>query len=329
MFVILCLYISTILLSYPIIKNSIEYKYYIIELYLKSYFFTALIGILFFIGYYKKIFSIQFISLFQIQVQKGAGGLLRISPGSYPNEYGTVSSFSLSIIILFLFNYKKLYNKKFIFKNDRDIIIYIMFCLITLVVLFLTTTRSAYLTFIISLIYIIFSHKKKIQALTYISLFFVFLYNLIQNFFYNIKKILLSGINEIFTQSVGTGARINAWNDGYLSFKDHVIFGTGFNSTGGTYIHNVYLQLLFELGIIGVFVLFCTFLLVKLLNNKYATYIEKVNYSYFIILTKIKNISIIHVLIFALTNHNLNHHLTWFCVLLILITNYKLNLKST
>lgn len=317
-----CLFISTILLASYVKKRDIETKLNLIEIYLKGFFITLIFGYIFFIGYYKGVVSKDLISEFQIQVQ-GAYGLLRMSPGSYPNEYGNVSSFVLSILTLFFFYKKQLSEEKIIFNKKRDTLFYLFFWIMTLVALFLTTTRSAYLSYVFALIYLIFSQKrltKIIKSMLLISVAGVIIFWFAQNYIYDIKSIFITAYNAFFNEQSSSYVRFNAWEAGWIEFQKHYAFGIGFGTLGD--MHNVYLQMLFEIGLIGILILLFTFVIYFKINHNKVK-VDNSNIKYFLLL-KVKNLAVLHVLWFATNNHNLNHHLTWFCVLLLLISNYKI-----
>ncbi len=101
------------------------------------------------------------------------------------------------------------------------------------------------------------------------------------------------------------------WQNAAAVCGEHLFWGTGFASL--TNLHNVYLQLFFELGIVGSLLLVGSLALATL--EGYARYKRAPRDPF---LAKVRVVGLIHVLSFALSNHNLNHHLTWFVCFLCL-----------
>jgi O-antigen ligase len=315
------LFISTVLISSDINRKTIDFKFDLILLYLKGFLITAVVGIFFFVGYYVHLLSVDFILKFQVQVQFGAGGLLRISPGSYPNEYGTVSSFALSVITLLFINKKQLLRERILFITRTQTAFYVMCWILSITVLFLATTRSAYISFVLSLIFISYTQKarsKKVNTLLKMIALFVIVYVIVQRFLYDIKSIFVSGFNSFVELDGSTGSRIEAWMSNLKYFSDNPMFGVGFGRLLDT--HNYYLQLLCEIGLTGLILFAITFVIIRNIHLGKKSIIEAPQTIKYELLSKVKSLAILHVLWFATNNHNLNHHLTWFCVMLILIS---------
>ena len=324
---LISLFISTVVMAAKLKKESIDEKFNIVVLYLKIFIVTAIIGMMFFVGYYLKIIPVNFISQFQVQLQFGAGGLLRVSPGSYPNEYGTVASFAMSIFTLLLFNKDQLKNENTIFTNKKNNFLFIASWILTLVVLFLATTRSAYASFAIALIYIIFTNKKVnslIKSILKITFLFIVICIFVQAFVYDINSHFIKIYNSTFENGGNSSIqkRYEKWDDASEYISENLFFGIGYGKNSTT--HNVYLQLPSEIGVVGIVILIITFILLgcsEMMKTEKIFLPPTVKYE---LLLKVKNIAIIHVLWFATNNHNLNHHLTWFCILLILSLRYKI-----
>lgn len=255
--------ISTFFLSSFLSKKDIDYRLNIVKIYLNGFFITLIFGFIFFIGYERGVLSASFIQKFQVQVQTSFS-MIRMSPGSYPNEYGNVSSFALSVITLFLFHRKELEKEKIIFIKKYDILFFSFFYLLTIIALFLTTTRSAYISYILSLTYIILIQKSLIDKIK-TSLKFVFtalfIYTFTQKYIYDVKHIFLTGFYAFFNKESSVSTRFDAWENSFMMFKENYIFGIGFANAYG--IHNTYLQLFFELGFLGLLILFVTLFFLK------------------------------------------------------------------
>ncbi|OGN55977.1 MAG: hypothetical protein A3D96_03270 [Chlamydiae bacterium RIFCSPHIGHO2_12_FULL_44_59] len=286
-----------------VIKNQKELVSFL-KTYLVFFYVSLLVGYFFFFGYYLKIISLAQIARCSILVQFG-WGLLRFSPGSYPNEYGIVSSFVLSFMLLIYFAQKEAQ-----FGLSKKML-YILFSL-TFLAFLLTTTRAAYLSFATSLLYIAIKEKKRLKRLLRFFLLITAIFGALSYFEINMFTILRTGFSQKIHQG-SFGERYFMWQTALERLQGHEFLGVGFTSL--TNIHDVYIQLLLELGFIGSLLLFGglflsaieTFFSLKKMNP-----LEE-EHRFF---TKVRVVGLINVLSFAFTNHNLNHHMTWFIVLL-------------
>jgi len=278
-----------------------------LKIYLISYSISLAIGYCFYIGYYLKIVPLSILDRFSVLTQFGFS-ILRFSPGSYPNEYGIVSSFVLSILTILIFEK----NQRFI--PVRKPLLYSFFTL-TFIAFLLTTTRAAYLSFALVLLYLLLRSKNFFRAFLKLSIFTTCLFTFLSFFKFNMFKILKAGFGQKMHQG-SLGERLQTWNVALERAKESPIWGTGFASI--TNVHNVYFQLLFELGAIGTLILILSFLIAFLEStSKYSSGIKDETTHF---LEKIRMAGLINVLTFAASNHNLNHHLTWFVFFLCLAT---------
>ena len=286
----------------------------LIKLYLYGFFLSLIVGYFFFIGFYLQFISLATIQKFSIGTQFGYG-LLRFSPGSYPNEYGTVASFVCSILALLIAE-KKLKIQEIHFKTS----FLIFFFLLTFIALLLTTTRSAYLTFIMSMIYL-FCISSKFRNLTFkIACFFILIISFIFYYFPPLINALMGSFKSLFYQSGSVQVRLSHWEEGLKSFDLKPWLGSGYGTL--FYMHNVYLQLLFELGVFG-FITLIFFLLSFLLQHFHP--LKSIFFKHHMSPTnlfsnRVISLGLIHLFFFAGSNHNLNHHLTWMVFLLFTIT---------
>lgn len=296
-------------------------KVRLIRSFLNGYFYSLLIGYVFFVGYYGGLFGLEFLEKFHVLVQFGYG-ILRFSPGSYPNEYGIVSSFVLSLLTLLLIYRNKLDGLADAFADLVTAGRLIIFYVLTLVALFLTTTRAAYIAYILALLYIFLSHANLFKSIkfAFIFLFFFVLILVVAQQFYDIIGILMGSYEAIFDKQASAYERLVAWESAYANFLKHPILGTGFGSSD--MIHNTYLQLFFGLGIGGVALLLISMAMFMAhagwFNLFFARRVATNDHAF--LLGKAKVLAIIHIAWFAVSNHNLNHFLTWFGVLLVLIS---------
>jgi O-antigen ligase len=271
----------------------------ILKVYLMFYFISLTIGYVFFIGYYLNLIPLSIVSRFSVITQFGFG-LLRFSPGSYPNEYGIVSSFVLSLLAVIVLEKRQ---SEFNYSKKRIAFLFLS----TFLAFLLTTTRAAYLSFLISLIYLAWKSGYFLKTLGAVSLFIFVFFSLLLFCNINMFQILSTGFTQRIDQG-SLGDRYFMWMEAIERVQDQTFWGAGFASL--TNIHNVYLQLLFELGFIGT---------VLLLGSLFISFIEAFfkhkrphpdETSSF--LAKVQMVGLINVLSFAASNHNLNHHLTWF-----------------
>lgn len=268
----------------------------LIKLYLVGYFLSLVVGYLFFLGYYTHFFSLELIERFTIETQK-EWGLLRFSPGTYPNEYGNISSFALSALLIF-------------FARKKRFLTLIMI-IFTFIAFLLTTTRAAYLSFFVCLIYLSFQSKEIRRLMIFFSLVGLLILLMLKLYSIDFLQIFIGGIKAIDFSEGSVGMRVTAWVKGFLDLNEHFILGNGFGSD--IYAHNIYLELLFELGLIGVMVLVVS--LICYLSS-YSIPLKSFWKERKSFMGSITVIGLIHVFMFALTNHNLHHHLTFFSFLL-------------
>lgn len=263
----------------------------IIRLYLAGFFISLVVGYIFYIGYYTGIVSFATIDRFAVEAQIG-WDLLRFSPGSYPNEYGNVSSFVLAILLI-LYSQKK---KFYIFP----------FAGLTFIAFLLTTTRAAYLSFAISLIYLCCMSLEIRKLMFKLSLLALSILLILKAYSIDFFKIFVGGIKSISLTYGSTGIRFTEWIKGFRDLDKSVIFGNGFGAN--ILVHNIYLELLFELGLIGAILLATTLFYYFSENSNRIRPLLTTN--------QIAVVGLIHVLLFAMSNHNMHHHLTWMVFLL-------------
>lgn len=262
----------------------------LISLYLQSFFFMLFIGYAFFIGYHAQLLSFSVIERFSVLAQL-AYGVLRFSPGSYPNEFGIVCSFVLSVLILLVLSKEPL--------RDWGLSPWklALFMPLTLGALFLTTTRAAYYCFGSCFLYLFFRYSSKIKYL-FAGGVFSFLFFL-QGFGVSLFHFMWSSFFQKIDEG-SWGERYFAWLNAFHLFQEHRLFGVGFSAF--SQLHNVYLSLLFELGILGSLILAGCFI---------AYLVFRPSLQEESALDKIRKLGLVHVFWFAASNHNLHHHLTW------------------
>jgi hypothetical protein len=318
LFLLYSLYLFSLLSSFFILKNfSREETIILIKIYLKGYLISLFMGYLFQIGYGVGILSMESIEKFQV-ITDTAYGILRFSPGSYANEYGNVSGFVACLLIFIILNGQfflsmagEEFTKKnfYIFYNKNELSIILIF---VIVAFFLTFTRTVYLSILIGLLYSmsrVKNIKKLFRNIIFVSVFFIIILVAGAKFI-DIGGILSVGFEQIFSGEGSAGERYGLWSTYYEEFLRNPIWGIGYGTTSFN-LHNNYLQIFFELGIVGTFL--CILAISPTVKGIYLAFTNDSNspVKYFTIL------ALINVLIFGSSNHSLNHHLTWLSIMFI------------
>jgi O-antigen ligase len=266
----------------------------LIRIYLAGFFLSLIVGYIFYIGFY--LGKISFATLYRYSVETQMGwGLLRFSPGTYPNEYGIISSFALSALLI-----KFAEKKKFLTLS---------FACATFLAFLLTTTRAAYLSYSISLIYLLITSKEIRKLMTKLGLATLAILLILKAYSIDFFKIFIAGVKTISFTYGSTGIRFKEWIKGFEDLNESLFFGSGFSTN--IHAHNVYLELLFEVGLIGAVILGVT-LVYYFSTNGHRMSLFFRNYKKYPHII----VGLIHVFSFAATNHNMHHHLTWFVFLL-------------
>ena len=309
------LFVFVIYIGFQSNKINLEEKVNLILYYLRGYEVSLFCGYIIMILFSYDMLTFDTLKKIEVLPQVGYG-MLRFSPGSYANEYGIVSSFSLSILTALAILHK---DDAWIKKRISKLEIAIVFIL-TLIALFLSTTRAAYIAYIISLFYLCIKNNTafnnaKIFFIT--IMFFGVLGWIVETYFFDFINIIYIGYDSFFDKDASAYERFIAWKYAEQLFQYHYLFGIGFGKLAA--IHNIYLELFFELGLFGSIIMLFT--LVYLIYVFFKSKIrEKCNF-----LNVISNIGIMHVLWFGMSNHNLNHHLTWFVVFICFMRLIKYN----
>lgn len=296
-------------------------KLRVIGLFFRGFFISLFAGYVFLVGMYTHKLSIAFITHFEILVQYGFG-LLRFSPGSYPNEYGIVSSFALSVLTLLLVERRDRANCSLIFGMRATLPRLLLVWLLTLAALFMTTTRAAYIAFMLSVLYIAASRGRLRRSLLFLAEIIAaggLLLACVEPFF-DVIGILKGAYFAFFNQDRFASGRVDAWKIAWELFLQHAYWGTGFGSVD--MMHNVYLQLFFGMGFIGFSLLLLTGLAFwfRVRGLSFARPARPAPLRSESLLRRIVWIAWIHISWFAMSNHNLNHFLTWFGVLLAMMS---------
>jgi len=202
---------------------------------------------------------------------------LLFSRGAYAGitEQTSVNAFFATVGIAIFFSN--------VFTLRKNKILNLIFLTLSIVAVLLTAKRSAFLINAI-IIYIIlfitnrFGRRKLLSSL-FITLFIIgtgiFIMNKIPETQIIFKKNnILKSVNDI------SNGRYMLWLDTFEIFKNNLVWGTGINTihtilNDGT--HNIYLQLLAEVGIFGAILFYITFIYSFLKSTYYIKNIVKLN----------------------------------------------------
>lgn len=193
-------------------------------------------------------------------------GSLRFSGiAEQPNSLGLLSS-TLSIIILI---YIKIYSKEF---NYREKIIVYLSIFLCLIFLLLSGSRGSLLSVLIPCLYMYINYKKLFN-IKY-SLYLVFLSSIFYIFWEEIYKLTFFQRILLLPQALGVNifsnldvseefsaasddSRLDIFNLVVSAFQQSPFFGHGVGSfkyfSDYVYAHNSFLEILFSMGVVGVF----------------------------------------------------------------------------
>ena len=273
----------------------------LIRLYLAGFFISLVAGYIFYIGYYTGNISFSTLQRFSVETQIG-WGFLRFSPGTYPNEYGNVSSFALSALLLLYARQKRFLT--FVFAG------------LTFIAFLLTTTRAAYLSFSVTLIYLCIASTEIRKMVAKFILLGLSLLFILKAYSIDFFKIFVAGFKTISFTYGSTGIRFAQWVEGFEDLNKSLFLGNGFGAN--ILAHNVYLELLFEVGLMGALLLVGTLVYYFAENGRRIRNIFKETGKHQMVV-----VGLIHVFLFAASNHNMHHHLAWFVFLLFNMTLFS------
>lgn len=245
-----------------------------------------------------------------VSLEQEAYGYIRFSPGTYPNEFGIISSFFTILSIL-------LYDR---YRQSR----YLVWLMLSLVGLFLASTRAAYITAFLGLLTVLMLHPDRRTRLLIIALPVVVLpplAALLSYLSFDVIAVVVGGYEALLSGRGSSAQRAQDWSQAIREFLDQYLFGSGFESLSASQLHNVPLQLLHGLGILPLFAIAVPALIFFVVQKRGA-----VSVVYFRTENAARTARLIrlvlaeHVLIFALTNHNQAHFFTWLLFLLACLT---------
>lgn len=296
----------------------------LLDIYLLGFLLSMIAGYLLFVGYYAGVLSKDFINYFQVLTQYGYG-LLRFSPGSYPNEYGTVAAFNLSLLLMRLFILGSQGKRvEGWLPNNRWVIT--MLLIFTLVALFLTTTRSAYLAAALCVIYIVLIQPTAIKQIKNAIKVFACsgILLVIAQQFYDVFGLLETAYSSAIGRQKSVKVRLDSFERALDTFNESPIWGHGFGNLEIDLLHNVYLQLLCNLGLVGLGMLILSVIAILVLcRNPQGKDVEPEFQAEESYVRHATWLALFSMLFFGMSNHNMNHHLTWLAILLGLVMLYR------
>jgi hypothetical protein len=308
--IIFILFLSFYFIFYNFISNNHPIKlYYLYKLSLFGFLTVFILGLIVYIPTVIGLIPIEFWKKF-VTVYQIAYGYLRFSPGTYPNEFGVLSSF-FSIVSIMFFIIEKKYK-------------YIILLLIFLMGIALASTRISYVTFGMSILIIFVFYFRNINFIFIFFLSFILsilLLIFLDNYFnFNFYNVLMTGINSISSlegYTKGSSAiRLESYAIATDKFLKSPYLGLGFESPHVAMMHNLILQLFYGYGLffsaimVITIILFVIMVRSKTIKNQFSILLRIDNklHKYFKVMIWVL---FIHVFLFGLTNHNQAHFLTW------------------
>lgn len=235
------------------------------------------------------------------------GPFLRISPGTFANEFGEITQSILITITTFLIILKE----ELSFKNKLFLKTSFVLAFIAFIINFTRISWFVYVGYLVLLFFIMkpsFNNTIKILSATSIILLGIYFINLETNILSLIP--IIDRLNELSDISESSaGLRVESWKESYQLFLDSPYLGNGIGTTIDT--HNVPLELLSETGVIGfiTFYLLVSILLVKFWNMYKVTtdkYLKASSLSIFFVF--------LGCIFFDFTNHGIYHFILWLTI---------------
>ncbi len=278
-----------------------------VRLSFQGFLFVSVLGAILYIGVRFAGLPRAKYEMFNVLTQDGYG-FLRFNPGSYPNEFGTMASF-FSVAALAL-----------ILRRDTNIGKKLLWSVFVLgfIGMALATTRAAYITFALGVI-IAFVSLDAGRALkgafgaTVLSVIVIML--LPDSLVSSSLNVLQTGYSAAVNGTASVADRYEKWDTGIAYLESSPLLGIGFEFPGAWGLHNTYLQFLVGLGGFGFGVAVLIFLWASFLfRRRFLQFADRnVIDSNLLVVTVIAGM---HASLFAASNHNQNHFLTWFALFL-------------
>ncbi|QJP10954.1 O-antigen ligase family protein [Pseudomonas multiresinivorans] len=257
------------------------------------------LGLVIYIGYITNKIPYSTYSLFTT-LDQSAYGYSRFSPGTYPNEFGIICSFYAIYALSITLN-----------KNNP---FYLILSVIFIAGVFLTSTRAAYITLLLSYIYLTFSSKSPSRKLLLAILPAILTPIVTQTLSYlsfDVMAVITTGYESAAKGTGSSNVRLEDWNTAIDDLLEHLFWGVGIESPKAYSLHNLPLQILYGLGIAGTLILSIATAAFIHINLKITWNIRKCTKEIQKLTTTTRTILLIHVVVFGLTNHNQAHFFTW------------------
>jgi len=230
---------------------------------MKSYYFSEsimrsflLAGIIFFVVFYAYDLSAG-LNIYHRRDTNFVKGLNAIEMGRVAGLFCLVS------ILLFFFKKSQLYVSVSLF-------------ILSGYWVFMVGTRGAFVALIISVLIFYFYYENKGSRILHMSaifIFMVFMLNVFDVEKYPLFSRLLELVQDDFsTRETSAGARVYFWGEAIDQFIQNPIMGIGFGRFAdiyGVYPHNLFLEVLVEIGLIG----FIGFLLMMYMSLKSVVFL--------------------------------------------------------
>ncbi|WP_147418172.1 O-antigen ligase family protein [Salinisphaera sp. Q1T1-3] len=237
-----------------------------------------------------------------VTVEQSAFGYLRLSPGTYPNEFGTLCSFFAIYALI---------------KNSREGgLVPVTIALLSLIGIALASTRSAYVTLICGTLIVIVgmpSLKRQTQAIVAIMIAVPLGLLLLNALSFNTIGVIQGGYSAAMDPSRGSlGTRLTAWATAYGEFVNFPFWGFGFESSNIIFLHNLFLQEIFGLGLLGsalAILLSIVFWMTRKWDASIGVICVQSEDRRYMMLIRL--VALEHTVLFGLNNHNQSHFLTW------------------
>ncbi|GAB2795303.1 hypothetical protein GCM10027040_22140 [Halomonas shantousis] len=235
-----------------------------------------------------------------VTLDQQAYGYVRLSPGTYPNEFGIICSFYAIYALCRYGKTYKLYN--------------LALALLFVCGVFLASTRAAYVTLAFGLLAITFLYPKRIVRIQYlivISTFLPLVLIALSYISFNVIEVVTVGFDSLVNGSGSSQIRENDWKEAIDDLMQNISFGVGFESPYASTLHNVPLQLLYGFGAVPIAVvalLLFAFYYAQRAKGADIVFNNAFDAKYMGLL---RLVLAAHVFLFALTNHNQTHFFTW------------------
>ncbi|MCA1338159.1 O-antigen ligase family protein [Pseudooceanicola marinus] len=302
---------SFVLAAWRCLELGTDKTWDMVILAFKGYLAVTVLGCVLYFGVTSHVFPRSFYEQFNVLTQDGYG-LLRFNPGSYPNEFGTMSAFFCTAALAL------------IIRGNRRMSLPLLVAIAGLgfMAMALATTRAAYLSFAVSVIFALWSVNAG-KTVRYIGILTVVVIAVViilpDDTVSKSLNVLQTGYRSAVAGSASVGVRYTAWGTAYEQFSESSLLGLGFEFPTVSGLHNTYLQFFFGLGVLGFSLCIGVFLAVSVLFRRRFLSKQAQNWIDSDLQT-VAVIAAINACMFALSNHNQNHFLTWFAIFLFFVT---------